>query len=158
MVRKQSFVPRTGTRKRLIRKRIVHGNDSLLIAGVSQALDSITEEETLVRIVGNIQYASLLANPGVVVTEIKITPNASDISPTIIAADAKDGTDAKVVLYGHRFSNSEDIAGADVRMIEVDVKGMRKLHEGDVIVMTSDTDVDNGYLINWYLTLFYKKA
>ncbi len=155
--RKQTF--RTApAKRRLIRKRVIHKVFNPVLAGTADTLDSIEEVETLVRIVGNVYFDSLIANPGQITAEIKLNPSGTALNPTIIADATLEGKDAKAILWGAQFASSDDVAGNVHQNFDIDVKGMRKLDEGDTIVLHTDASVDNGYVGNLYLTLFYKKA
>ncbi len=128
------------------------------MAGETDILDTIEEEETLVRIVGYISFDSLIANPGQITAEIKIAPSGTQLGSTVIADTTHEGRDAKSILWGTQFASSDDVAGNFFHEYEIDVKGMRKLSEGDTVLLVMDASVDNGYVCNLYLTMFYKKA
>lgn len=159
MVRKQSFRPQRSAKRRLVRKRIIHGFYSMDSGMDDVTLDTIEEEETLVRMVGNFYYSGLLANPGQVVTEIKLCPSGTALnSTTITDGTVSEGRDAKNILYGHTLDSSHDTAGSFHEKFVFDVKGQRKLSEGDTINLQSDTSLSDGMKLSYYITLFYKKA
>ncbi len=147
-----------GGKKRLIRKKVIHEVFAPVIALDSVNLDTIEEKETLVRIVGNVSYDSILANLGQITTEIKLDPSGTSMLGTTIADSEIDGRDAGVILFGHQFASSHDTAGSVLVDIPIDIKAMRKLQKGDQITLYADASVDNGYVGNLYLTLFFKKA
>ncbi len=157
--RKQTIRAPISRKRRLVRKLIrMTGSTALLAAGNQIVLDTIEEEETLVRIVGNVNITPLVANPGAVVMYIVVWPSGTDLWSATIAPDVLDGRDAKAVLWHKTFQSSNDSANADPFIIDFDVKGMRKLSEGDTVEFIIDCDSDNTYTVMVLASLFYKKA
>lgn len=159
MVRKQSF-RMAPSKRRKIRKRIIYPTAaSLVIAGNSFTLDTIEEEETLVRVVGNICFTPLINSPGALVAELKVNPSGTVLNDSAVAGDTLEGRDAGAVLWHYKLQDSNaDAANAPSYLVDLDVKAMRKLKEGDTITVETDADTDNGFNFFSGFTLFYKKA
>ncbi len=159
MPRKQTFRAPVGGRRRLIRKKYYFsGSSALLAAGNTLTMDTIEEVETLVRIVGNINVTPLVANPGFVHVWVAIAPSGSVMLTPDVALQNIDGRDAKSILWSKIFQSSNDSANADPFVFDLDVKGMRKLAEGDTIVCLVDCDSDNNYTFAIAASMFFKKA
>ncbi len=157
--RKQSFRVPISTKRRLIRKRIYSpAVDSVTIAAQSVTLDTIEEVETLVRLVGNVSLAPLAANPGICTLMIRVEPSGSALFAASHSIFTLEGKDGKSVLWHKTIQSSNDSANADPFVFDIDVKGMRKLDEGDEIVLTYVGDADNLWSLAILVTMFYKKA
>lgn len=146
--------------KRKIRKLVYRMTvDPATIADQAVTIDTIEEEETLVRIVGNINLAPLLADPGYLVMAIKVFPSATNLKPlTAGAAVTDEGRDAGVYLWHQVWQSSHSATTDGSYNIPIDVKGMRKLKEGDTIALEYISDTDNGINVSMMVSLFYKKA
>ena len=127
---------------------------------ISATLDTIEEVETLVRIVGNICFARDLASGtnGDVAVYILLNPHGVRIPATMFdlqTGGTFEGRDANAILWHGALCVHQQY---DKQYVEIDVKGMRKLEEGDVIeIYTHGQALNMGY-VNFFFTLFYKKA
>ncbi len=158
-LRKSTIRGPISRKRRLIRKKYYFsGSAALIAAGYTATMDTIEEEETLVRIVGNLNITPLVANPGLVHAWIVMAPSASALLSPEVATQSVDGRDAKSILWTKVFQSSNDSANADPFIFDIDVKGMRKLSKGDTLLLKVDTDADAKYTIAIGVSLFYKKA
>ncbi len=157
--RKQTFrTVRTGKRRK-IRKRIHNFSpENTLAAGNDLLLDTIEEVETLVRLVGNLVLVPLIADPGLVKMAIKLNPGGTELAALVSGVQTEEGRDANAILWHAIYQSSASTADQPGVIFDIDVKGMRKVEKGDTIELYLDADGDNGYVINGYLSMFYKKA
>ncbi len=148
----------TNRPKRKIRKRIFFGIHTAINALVTTVIDTMDEEETLVRIVGNISVKKLTA-PGasdeVSLYIAKSSSGSLGFTTTSPNNVAHVGRDAKAVLWSQGIMTGLQ---NDVQNFDIDVKGQRKLAELDEIVVMSHGVTNNVATVAWSLTMFYKKA
>ncbi len=157
--RAATIQPRVSTKKRLIRKHVFSMvPDPATIAAQFITVDTIDEVETLVRIVGNISVAPLIANPGTLMLMIRLRPSGTQLFTVAHSNFALAGKDAKSVLWHKTQQSSNDSANADPFIIDVETKSMRKLDAGDTITLDYVSDTDNGWNVSCVFTAFYKKA
>ncbi len=152
-LRKQTFRV-APAKKRLIRKRIAPLQDAITNVTGTQVLDTIEEEETLVRTIGTITVQGVAA--GFDALLIGLAPAGVDVVDVndIIVGNAIEGRDAKFTLW----SDSQMVTNASFEVLNFDVKGQRKLSEGDVLKLYHRGSAANLADIAGVVTLFYKKA
>ncbi len=140
-------------KKRKIRKLTYAGDTNITNSATTLALSTITEDETLVRIVGNMFYS--FSNAGTAVVQIVEQPSGTDIIPPVSGSSVRDGRDAGLMLWNDRLAF---VATNDTAWRPIDVKGMRKLEKDDVIALQTISNNASVGNIHYALTLFFKKA
>ncbi len=145
-------------KKRKIRRRDFYGPFEVDL-GEAVILDTIEEVETLVRIVGNIMWVRKLATSleGMVRMSIRLHPGGVDLLTDSVpdVEREREGRHANQILWS---GCSHIMRQYDMWNFDIDVKGMRKLEEDDIIAFQSFGNMavlGEGQLD---LKLFYKKA
>lgn len=146
--------------KRKIRKLVDTGNNFVIPnTHITEEISTSTEEETLVRIVGNImlaRYAAAAADPTVILC-LAIAPGGTKVISleALATGNRLEGRSAKAVMWGQ-----SGVWGLNetAHNFDIDVKGMRKLTIGDEIQINARATTITEFKIGWFLTMFFKKA
>ncbi len=149
-----------GGQRRAIRKKTVYIEEgSNAGVQVSQTLDTSSERETLVRIVGNIAGSRTQGSAvnGYLYMWIQLIPSGTPLSNLTDPASSivtLEGREANNILWHY----ANWLAGQYTTFeVDIDVKGMRKLEKDDTLRLCNICEV-SGTNFGIFLTMFFKKT
>ncbi len=162
-MKKMGYTPsgRVGgfSRKRKIRK-IITANTGISVSNALSTVDLAvsSDDETLVRIVGNMNLVRIDAADAVQGVNIAIHKSGGSNPEFTLAAGstALSGAAAKSVLWFGSYSFYQD--RDNMLNIEIDVKGQRKQEPADTIEISFIADNASKYELSYAFTLFFKRA
>ena len=147
---------RTTRSKRLIEKDNAVVLRAPTIAQTADVIYTADRSLTLVRIVGNLMVGNVSATPNNTSIVIVLQPAGYNIRTVSTTSLEQIYTAMKDVLWG-RAVRSSAILNTFVD-VDIDVKGMRKMRDGDILVMAMKSTADAAHSVFGQVTMFFKES
>ncbi len=150
-----------GQIRRAPRRSIEKVDNVVVINPVTQAviedvLHTADESETLVRTIVDLSLLSLLDPVSVVSYSIQVAPKGTVVS-TPTTGESLDREQANTDILNGTVNLQGASPAGDVRHIQIDSSGMRKLKRGDQIMLQTTCNPTNSVAIAGTIKMFFKE-